>query len=139
MSKKTLSAMASIALALFALWALRFVDDRPAQPTPSNASPRSTEVPPRSSQKRTPKSSTPPARSAAKTLEGLFAAKRSGVWVEVSAPIQSILPDDNDGSRHQRFILRVSPTLTVLVAHNLDAAKRVPARVGDVIQLRGRY
>jgi hypothetical protein len=48
------------------------------------------------------------------------------------------LPDDLEGAKHQRFILRVGDQ-TVLVAHNIDLAPRVPVSEGDTVQLRGEY
>ena len=50
-----------------------------------------------------------------------------------------LLPDDREGSRHERFIVRVEGGVTVLVAHNIDLAPRVPVAVGDSVELRGEY
>ncbi len=51
-----------------------------------------------------------------------------------------ILPDDNDGSRHQRFILRLDSGRTLLVAHNIDLAPRIPAlQKGDTVAFHGVY
>ena len=51
-----------------------------------------------------------------------------------------VLPDDNEGSRHQKFILDAGEGQTLLVAHNIDLAPRVdPLRVGDVIEYQGEY
>src|SRR3954452_22381734 len=36
-----------------------------------------------------------------------------------------ILPDDDTGDRHQRFLLRLQSGATLLVAHNIDIAPRV--------------
>lgn len=69
----------------------------------------------------------------------LFETRRSGEIVDLAGTVQAVLPDDNDGSRHQRFILRLSTGQTLLVAHNIDLAPRVPAGEGDRIQLRGEY
>ncbi len=49
------------------------------------------------------------------------------------------MPDDNEGSRHQRFIVRVDNSLAVLVAHNIDLAPRVPAHWEDSIEIYGQY
>ena len=49
------------------------------------------------------------------------------------------LRDDLEGSRHQRFILQVEPSLTLLISHNIDLAPRVPLRAGDSISFRGEY
>jgi len=72
-------------------------------------------------------------------VQAAFEAKQSDLWTEVEGTVEKTLPDDNEGSRHQRFILRLDPNLTVLVAHNIDLAKRVPLVVGDRVQLRGEY
>lgn len=50
-----------------------------------------------------------------------------------------LLPDDRQGSPHQRFLLRVAGGTTVLVAHNLDLAPRVALAPGDSVELRGEY
>jgi len=68
-----------------------------------------------------------------------FQARRSGVLVETAGRVERLLSDDRDGSRHQRFIVRVDGSMTVLVAHNIDLAPRVPLAVGDSVELRGEY
>ena len=50
-----------------------------------------------------------------------------------------MLSDDNEGSRHQRFILQLANRDTLLVAHNIDLAKRVPLGMGDRVKFRGMY
>ncbi|MDQ7012790.1 MAG: DUF3465 domain-containing protein [Planctomycetota bacterium] len=75
----------------------------------------------------------------AKMVERLFAEERSGVMVTVEAEVVHVLPDDNDGSRHQRFLIELSPERTLLVAHNIDLAERVPLDKGDTILLHGQY
>jgi hypothetical protein len=73
----------------------------------------------------------------------LYREKRSDVVVEAGAVVGRLLPDDtetSDGSsRHQRFIARLPTGATVLVAHNIDLASRVPLREGDNIRFRGEY
>ncbi len=51
----------------------------------------------------------------------------------------NVLPDDNEGSRHQRFIIRLPDRSTLLVAHNIDLAPRVPVQEGDVVEYCGEY
>jgi hypothetical protein len=68
-----------------------------------------------------------------------FRAKRSGVAVRVVGRVDRVLPDDDDGSRHQRFIVRLADGHTVLVAHNIDLAPRVPLAVGDEVELGGDF
>ena len=53
--------------------------------------------------------------------------------------MRRLLTDDNDGSRHQRFIVQLGNRDTLLIAHNIDLAKRVPLGMGDRIKFRGMY
>lgn len=69
-----------------------------------------------------------------------FARHLSNVQVQGHARIIKILPDDLKGSRHQRFIIRLENGQTLLVAHNIDLAPRVPAlRKGADIEFYGEY
>ena len=72
-------------------------------------------------------------------VEQLFRDRISDVMVTLTGPVDRILPDDNDGSRHQRFIVRTPSGRTVLIAHNIDLAQRVPLEIGDTVTVRGEY
>jgi hypothetical protein len=73
-------------------------------------------------------------------VRAAFEQRRSDVQVEGRGIVERILSDDNDGSRHQRFILRLSNRQTLLVAHNIDLAPRVDGlRVGDEVRFYGEY
>ena len=72
-------------------------------------------------------------------VQAAYDARRSGVWLETEGEVTRLLADDNEGSRHQRFIMDVGGGHTVLIAHNIDLAERVPIRQGDSVSLRGRY
>ncbi len=62
------------------------------------------------------------------------------VQVRGAGKVVRILSDDNDGSRHQRFILELDSGDTLLVAHNIDLAPRVPGiRIGDSVEFHGVY
>jgi hypothetical protein len=64
----------------------------------------------------------------------------SGDQVRGRGAVVSILSDDNDGSRHQRFILELSSGRTVLIVHNIDLAPRVPSiSTGDTVSFYGQY
>jgi hypothetical protein len=70
----------------------------------------------------------------------LFRERQSGVVVEGVGSVEKLLPDDLDGSRHQRFILRLTSGSTLLVSHNIDLAPRIGSlRVGDEVHFRGQY
>jgi len=79
------------------------------------------------------------AEHADNVVKAAYDAKRSRVWLETQGRVTRILSDDNEGSRHQRFILEVGDGHTVLVAHNIDLANRVPLSQGDTLDLRGRF
>jgi hypothetical protein len=80
------------------------------------------------------------ARGADQTLEAAFENHRSNIQVQGSGQVAKILSDDNDGSRHQRFIVRLGAGHTVLVAHNIDLTDRVDSlRAGDRIEFYGEY
>jgi hypothetical protein len=53
--------------------------------------------------------------------------------------VTRLLPDDHDGSRHQRFILQLRSRQTLLIAHNIDLARRIPLGMGDRVRFRGLY
>ncbi len=72
-------------------------------------------------------------------LREAFLDRRSGVTVQGSGTVVRTLADDVDGSRHQRFVLRVADGFTLLFAHNLDVAPRVPLEPGSEVGFRGRY
>ena len=60
-------------------------------------------------------------------------------WTTVRGEVVKNLKDDTKGSRHQKFLIRISPDITLLVAHNIDLAPRVPVREGDRVTLHGEY
>jgi hypothetical protein len=73
-------------------------------------------------------------------LEDAFRQGRSGFMVEVDAPVISILRDDNEGSRHQRFIVKLASGQTLLIVHNIDLAPRVAGlQVGSHVSAYGEY
>lgn len=60
-------------------------------------------------------------------------------WVTLDAKVIKTLKDDTKGSQHQRFLIEPHKGMTLLVAHNIDLADKVPLKRGDNITLRGRY
>lgn len=71
---------------------------------------------------------------------GSFASPQSGEQSRGTGVVTRILPDDIDGSRHQRFILEVGSGRTLLIAHNIDLAPRLKGlEVGDTVEFYGEY
>lgn len=73
-------------------------------------------------------------------IEGLFERRASDVQVQGVGTVLRTLSDDNEGSRHQRFILELPSGHTLLVAHNIDLARRIdPLKKGDRVEFFGEY
>lgn len=69
-----------------------------------------------------------------------FENQTSNIQIEGRGIIAWVLPDDVDGSRHQRFIIGLDSGQTLLVTHNIDLAPRITAlREGDPINFYGEY
>ncbi|ENU91832.1 hypothetical protein F971_02925 [Acinetobacter vivianii] len=69
-----------------------------------------------------------------------YQQQRSNVQVQAQGTVKAILPDDNEGSRHQKMILKLDNGLTVLIAHNIDLAPRIEGlKKGDIVEFYGEY
>ncbi|EGR0775312.1 DUF3465 domain-containing protein [Vibrio cholerae] len=73
-------------------------------------------------------------------LQQAYQSQQSDLQVQGFGQLVKVLPDDNDGSRHQKFILKLNSGQTLLVAHNIDLAPRIPnLKVGDIVEFYGEY
>ena len=69
-----------------------------------------------------------------------YERRARNLQLSLEGKVTKLLPDDRDGSRHQRFIIRVDSGRTLLVAHNIDLAPRINGiKVGDRVELYGVY
>ena len=69
-----------------------------------------------------------------------YQQQRSNIQVQAQGTIKAILPDDNQGSRHQKIILQLENGLTVLIAHNIDLAPKIEGlKKGDQLEFFGEY
>lgn len=73
------------------------------------------------------------------TIQNAFLHKQSHVMVIGHGTVIKLLADDTQGARHQRFLLRINARQTLLFAHNIDLATRLPLKVGDIISFKGEY
>jgi Cu/Ag efflux protein CusF len=74
------------------------------------------------------------------TVQSAFNAQQSDLQIQGEGVVKKVLADDRKGSQHQKFILQVSPEQTVLVAHNIDVASRLPGiKRGDRVEFYGEY
>lgn len=56
--------------------------------------------------------------------------------------VVKVLKDDNEGSRHQKFLVKIDgyPQITVLIAHNIDLADRIDGiKAQTPIRFYGEY
>lgn len=81
-----------------------------------------------------------PSQDGAEAIAAAFQHRQSKLQVAGEGIVTRILPDDNDGHRHQRFILRLSNGHTLLVAHNIELAPRIETlKAGDAVAFSGEY
>ena len=65
---------------------------------------------------------------------------RNGQQAKGVGTVIRTLSDDIQGSRHQRFIIKLSSGKTLLIAHNIDLAPRISyLKVGDSVEFYGVY
>lgn len=69
-----------------------------------------------------------------------FKQQLSGIQVQSAGVVSRILNDDNKGSRHQRFIIKLNNGQTLLIAHNIDLAPKINGlKEGDAVSFYGQY
>ena len=73
-------------------------------------------------------------------FEEAFKEHRGNIQVTQRGKVLRILQDDTTGSRHQRFIIELSSGQTLLIAHNIDLAPRIPnISIGSDVSFHGEY
>jgi hypothetical protein len=68
-----------------------------------------------------------------------YGKRDSGCWIEDAGLVKRLIADDEGGVRHQRLVLELPQRQTVLLAHNVEVAARIPAGIGDRLSFRGLY
>ncbi len=69
-----------------------------------------------------------------------FESRQSNLQVRGAGIVRRVLADDNEGDRHQRFILELASGQTLLVTHNIDLAPRIASlSPGDRVSFYGEY
>ena len=73
-------------------------------------------------------------------LSSAFENRKSNLQVRGSGIVFRNLADDTRGSRHQKFILKLSSGQKLLIVHNIDLAPRISALgKGDSVDFYGEY
>ncbi|WP_373072879.1 DUF3465 domain-containing protein [Sulfurimonas sp.] len=73
-------------------------------------------------------------------LHQAYQNKYSDLQIQGSGTVIRILPDDNKGSRHQKFIVKLKSNQTLLISHNIDLSNRISnLKIGDTVEFYGEY
>ncbi len=74
------------------------------------------------------------------TGPGQYGKSDRDAWISDSGVVVRLLNDGrDDGAEHQRFVVRLASGQTLLIAHNVEIAARVPLGIGDRIGFHGVY
>ncbi len=85
------------------------------------------------------KSSNLPAPQAQQIAQA-YTGKKSNVQVQGGGIVVKLLPDDLKGAKHQKFLIKVTDDMTILIAHNIDLAPRINSlKEGEEISFYGEY
>jgi len=64
----------------------------------------------------------------------------SDIQVQGEGTVSRLLRDDLEGSRHQRFIVKLAGNQSILIAHNIDLAPKIDTlKKGDPVKFYGEY
>lgn len=74
------------------------------------------------------------------TIESWQQNHTSNQQVYQQGIVYKLLQDDNEGSRHQKTIVKLDNGTTLLISHNIDLAPRIPdLQNGDILIFYGEY
>ncbi len=83
-----------------------------------------------------------PAQNIQASQQGILDAQAQHmrkVEVELIAQVIRLLPTDENGLRHQKFLIRLTNGTTVLVANDLSMGQQVPLNPGDIVEIKGEF
>jgi hypothetical protein len=73
-------------------------------------------------------------------LQRAWRLHQSEFQVTLTGKVIVLLSDDNEGDRHQRFIVELKSGQTILVVHNIDIAPRIEKlQKRAKVKVRGEY
>lgn len=73
-------------------------------------------------------------------LMSAFEQGQTGIWLSGHGTVSQLIGDQTlSGELHQRMIVQVSDSLTVVVRHSIERSGRVPVDQGDTVTFQGRY
>jgi hypothetical protein len=73
-------------------------------------------------------------------IEYAFTCMESNMEITQKGIITSVLPIDNVGLRHQRFLIKLANGQTLMIVQNIDLAPLIPnPQVGEELIFHGEY
>ena len=133
-------------LLLIVLFALLVAGTQLARYTQSPSQPQNTPTSVTTTQTPQPAVATPsvkttqPAANFEQILQQAYQNRQGNLQIQGSGRVIKTLPDDTQGSRHQRFIVKLASGQTLLFAHNIDLAPKIRGlKKGDTIAFNGEY
>ncbi|WP_325320823.1 DUF3465 domain-containing protein [Kingella oralis] len=110
------------------------------QPNAPQVSTTQSQPQPSRDTQRQPEKAAPPAAHFEQALQQAYQNRQSNLQIQGSGRVIKTLPDDTQGSRHQRFIVKLASGQTLLFAHNIDLAPKIRGlKKGDTIVFNGEY
>ena len=122
---------------VFTYLAIQYAQTRGVDTT---AAPASRAIVPPALPNTPPPSPPAPSVSSDASIARAYAEQARDVPVEGEGVVSRLLPDDTQGGRHQRFLVRLASGQSLLIVHNIDIAPRVRnLTVGDAVQFAGEF
>lgn len=73
-------------------------------------------------------------------LQHAYQNQLSNIQVTGSGKVIKVLKDDNEGSRHQKMLIKLNSGQKILIAHNIDLSPRIDQlQEGQEISFKGEY
>lgn len=78
-------------------------------------------------------------QASANSIQSAYNNRQSDIQLQQKGLVTKVLADDLNGSRHQRFLIKVN-ALSLLIAHNIDLAPKIETlKKGDSVEFNGEY
>ncbi len=73
------------------------------------------------------------------TPEKAFEQHLSNIFITAEGTVAEVLPDDETGVKHQRFLILTGNRHSLLIVYNIDRNPPLELKVGDQIHVEGTY